>query len=200
LHVQADKAITDFINKLPIDITNKLSEIADYFTIGIDGYNPNNGIHIELVGIYDLKKHKIIHWTGKFYPTEQQKNKLIKIRDLNSHFIELNRQRVLILGCHDLNVYNPRGQKVANPNSWKKQTAEKFRHLCKEYNPEIILHHPHSTDTPNIWNNSWNAVKRELPSVKHFASGIKYYHKNGVRGKLKDVLEKTKKGDVVDHC
>ena len=71
--------------------------------------------------------------------------------------------------------------------------------LIQEFNPEIILQHPHWTDTPNIWNVAWRTVEKELPNVKHFASGIKYYNKNGdVRGDIDKVLEKTKKGDVID--
>jgi len=38
-----------------------------------------------------------------------------------------------------------------------------------------------------------------LPCVKHYASGIKYYNNDGTpRGALNKVLEKTKKGDVID--
>jgi hypothetical protein len=61
------------------------------------------------------------------------------------------------------------------------------------------LHHPHTTDTPNIWSLAWKTVEKELPYVKHYASGIKYYNDgHRPRGKLTKVLEKTKKGDVID--
>jgi len=44
----------------------------------------------------------------------------------------------------------------------------------------------------------WKTLEKELPSVKNFASGICYYKEPKPRGSLEQVLEKTKKGDVVD--
>jgi hypothetical protein len=200
LQKAANNVITDFFGGLQSTVFKKLKETADFFTIGIDGFNPTNDQSIELVAVYDLGKEKVTNWTGKFYPTEGQKKNLIKINNLDTHFIELNNQKIVILGCHDLNVFSPRGQAAANPNGWKKQLADKFKVYCKEFNPEIILQHPHWTDTPNIWNSAWRTVEKELPNVKHFASGIKYYNnRNGVvRGDIDKVLEKTKKGDVID--
>jgi len=198
LQKEANSHIESFFDSLNPITFQSLKETVDYFTIGIDGFNPTNNQHIELIAIYDLKREKTIRWTGKFYPTERQKRYLIKINNLETHFIELNNQKVVILGCHDLNIFSPRGQAKANPNGWKKQLADKFKSSCKIYNPEIILQHPHTTDTPNIWNLAWRKVEVELPSVKHFASGIKYYNENGVRGDIDSVLEKTKKGDVTD--
>lgn len=200
LQKAANNVITDFFGGLQSTVFKKLKETADFFTIGIDGFNPTNYQSIELVAVYDLGKEKVTNWTGKFYPTEGQKKNLIKINNLDTHFIELNNQKIVILGCHDLNVFSPRGQATANPNGWKKQLADKFKVYCKEFNPEIILQHPHWTDTPNIWNLAWRTVEKELPNVKHFASGIKYYNnRNGVvRGDIDKVLEKTKKGDVID--
>lgn len=199
LQKEANTVIVSFFESLNPATFKKLKETSDYFTIDIDGFNPTNyKQHIELVAIYNLHKEKVIRWTGKFYPTEGQKRNLIKINDLDTHFIELNNQRVVILGCHDLNVFSPRGQATANPDGWKKQLADRFKIQCRKFKPEIIFHHPHTTDTPNIWNLAWRTVEKELPYVKHFASGIKYYNKNGVRGDIDKVLEKTKKGDVVD--
>ncbi len=201
LQQQASSVIDSFFSGLKPEIFRKLKETANYFTIGIDGSNPINYQHTELVAVYDLKKEKVIRWTGKFYPTEVQKIDLIKVIDLDTHFIELNNQRVVILGCHDLNVFNPRGQANASPHGWKKQIADTFKAKCREFKPDIILQHPHTTDTPNIWNPAWRVVEKELPCVKHFASGIMYYNEDGVRSSLAKVLEKTKKGDVMDfYC
>jgi len=198
LQQEAALQIDRFLKLLPKDVYSKLKDIADYFTIGIDGKSPLNKQHIEFVAVFDLKQEKVIQWTGKFYPTEQQKKDLIKINDLSSHFIKLNHQQVAILGCHDLNVYNPRGQATASPDGWKKQVAERFKRKCKEFDPDIVLQHPHSTDTPNIWNAAWRELERELPKVKHFASGINYSNKTGVRASLDSVLQKTQKGDVIN--
>ena len=141
----------------------------------------------------------MIRWTGKFYPTEGQKRRLIKFNNLDSHFIELNNQKIMILGCHDLNVYSPRGQAMVKPGGYKKEIADAFKSKSKEFQPDIILQHPHTTDTPNIWNLAWKTVEKELPNTQHFASAIKYHNWNGKpRRKLDLVLEKTKKGDVID--
>ncbi len=198
LQKEANSVIVSFFENFNQTTYKKLKETADYFTIGIDGLNPHNDQHIELVAVYDLKKEKVINWTGKFYPTEGQKRDLIKINDLDTHFVELNNQKIVILGCHDLNVFSPRGQANANPEGWRKQLADRFKMKCKKFKPEIILQHPHTTDTEKIWNLAWRSVEKELPYVKHFASGIKYYNKNGVRGDIDKVFEKTKKGDVTD--
>lgn len=191
--------INKFFDYLGRDTFEKLKETTDYFTIGIDSKNPNNGQHIELIAIYSLEKSKVIHWTGKFYPTEGQKRNLIKINDLKTHFIQLNNQKIIILGCHDLNVFSPRGQANADPKSWKRKTANRFKKLCRDFKPDIFLQHPHTTDTPNIWNLAWKTVEKEFPHVECYASGIKYYYGSShPRGSLNKVLEKTKKGDVVD--
>ena len=197
LQEEAKTEIEKFFKRINSLTFKKIKETAVYFTIGIDGSNTAKR-KIELVAVYDLKEEEVIKWTGKFYPTptEVQKRNLIKINDLDTHFIELNNQKVVILGFHDLNVFSPRGQSVAKEK--KRKLANDFKNLCKKFEPEIILQHPHTTDVPRIWNSAWQAVIKELPSVKHFASGIKYYRKEGTRGDIGKVLEKTKRGDVKD--
>jgi len=189
----SDQFFTELFGKsLP-----KIKSVADFITFGVDISHPSNKIHIELVGIFDVKEN-MYRMTGKFYPVESQKNTLIKILDLKTHLDTLNKQKIVILGCHDLNAYNPRGQAKALPDTYKKITSEKFRKMCKQFKPDIVLQHPHTTDTPNIWNLAWKTLEKELPSVKHYASGICYYNEPKPRGSLEKVLEKTKKGDVVD--
>ncbi len=195
----AEQGIDKFFDYIGKNTLEELKGIADYLTIGIDSKNYKNDQRIELVAIFDLKASKVIRWTGKFYPTGAEERHLIRIYDLDSHFITLNNQKVVVLGCHDLNAFNPRGQAVSNPDGWRKKTADEFKERCKEFKPDIILHHPHNTDTPNIWRQSWIAIQEELPEVKHYASGIRYYNRDGkTRGELNEVLDKTKKGDVVD--
>lgn len=199
LQLEASKVIKSFFEKLKKSRLQKLKEMADYITIGIDGANSEQTQFIELIAVYSLKQDEIVRWTGKFYPTEGQKRRLIKFNNLDSHFIELNNQKIVVLGCHDLNVYNPRGQAAAKPGGYKKEIANDFKLRCKQFQPDIILQHPHTTDSPNIWNLAWRTVEKELPSVKHFASAIKYHNWNGdCRRDLDSVLEKTKKGDVED--
>lgn len=195
----AELEINKFFQALGRNNLEKIKRIADYFTIGIDSKNPDNDQHIELIGVFSCKSSRVIHWTGKFYPTEYQKSTLIKINDLSTHFTQLNNQKIVILGCHDLNVFSPRGQASANPYGWKRKMANRFKKLCREFKPDIILQHPHTTDTPGIWNPAWRNIEKILPYVKHYASGIKYYNDAyRPRGPLNKVLAKTKKGDVID--
>ena len=198
LKKSAEKDIAWFFKNISKKTLKKLRQTVKYFTIGIDGFNDFNQL-VELVAIYDFDNDRIINWTGKFYPTEGQRKNLIKVNDLSSHFIELNHDKILILGCHDLSVYNPRGQATAKPNGWKSQKSKEFRKLCKEFKPNIVIQHPHLTDTPKTWNLSWKGLEKELSSVEHFVSGIKYFNPYGEnRDTLKNVLEKTKKGDIID--
>lgn len=197
---EASKVIKDFWGHLNDETYRKLKEIADFFTIGIDGFNPINFQTIELVAVYDLKKEIIQRWTGKFYPTTGEMNSVIKINDLTSHFIELGKNKVLLLGCHDLNVFSHRAQANSNRNGWRRKTANKFQKLCIEFKPSIVLQHPHKTFSPNIWRLGWSGLMEEIPTVKHYASGINYMKRvesNILRPKQK-VLDQTKKGDVID--
>jgi len=191
-------AISNFFENILKDYYKKLSDVTDYFTIGIDIRNPKSKQLIELVLVADLKKSKVIRWTGKFYPAGSQKNNLVKINDLKTHFIRLNNQNVVILGCHDLMVYSPRGQAMVTPDSWKGEVSADFRRQCSKFKPDIVLQHPHETDSPNIWNLAWKTLEKELPSVKHYVSGIYFPKDEEPRSTLEKVLEQTKKGDVLD--
>jgi hypothetical protein len=197
-HKEAEKEIFEYFNKLEKKSFTRLKQIGDYFTIGIDGNNPANKQHIELVAVFDLKKEKIIQWTGKFYPNRDQEQTLIKINDPLTHLIELNGYRILILGCHDLNSYSPRGQANATQGGWRHQTSEKFRNIFKKFQPDIFLQHPHTTISKRTWSQSWGALKQELPTVTQYASGITYFDPNKVGNSLKDVLGATSRGDVFD--
>lgn len=196
---EAKNVIHEFIQSIDNRTLIKLQNSIRYISLGIDGKNTYNRKHVELVVLYDLHKKAIRHWTGKFYPTKQQESTLVKFINPESHFIRLNKKKMVIIGCHDLNVFNPRGQASLSHDSDKSKASKKFIRICHKYKPDIILHHPHTTDTPNTWNLSWKKVEKKLPSVQHYASGIKYYNSNdSPRSSLEKVLEKTKKGDVVD--
>ncbi len=193
LQEQAQLTIEDFLyDKLANDIFDGLKNVADYITIGIDGASRRQ--KIELIAVYDLRIKKIIHWTGKFYPVKTQEEYLIKYPYLGSHFIELNGYKVLILGCHDLNVFSNRGQSKAI--GWRKEAAEIFKSKCQKYKPSIVLQHPHCTDSSKIWRSSWLELERKLSSVTDYVSGI-YFDEEDHRSCLEDVLAKTKKGDVL---
>ena len=133
---------------------------TDYITIGIDSQKDKISLnnlsiqqpHVELVALIDLKTDKY-YWTGKSYPTTGQENGLIRISDIGTHFIELPVGKVMILGCHDLNAFSPRG-KVTTKKKWRKKIREEIINKTQEEKPKIVLHHPHTTDSSRIWNAS----------------------------------------------
>ena len=178
-------------------LLQELKNVTRYLTIGIDSVDPRSPQHAELVALVDLKVSKY-YWTGKIYPHASQEKDLIRFSDLDSHFLNLQGERVMMLGCHDLNLFSPRAEAVAG--RWRSQLIKEFRRHAKHFKPTIVLQHPHSSDSPNVWNLAWKTLEKELRSVEHYASAGLYY--NGgwrCRGKLKDVLRKTKRGNVVDY-
>jgi hypothetical protein len=203
----AIKRVEQFFKKQRKRRKKRLQQMVNYITVGVDGWGP---IEKKIKSTLNLSpftiqsEEKVIHLTGKFYPTEDQKEALVKVLDLDSHFQKLNGHRVLLLGCHDLSAYNPRGRANSKAGSWKYETSKRFRDKCQAFQPEIVLQHPHTTDTPNIWRSSWNSLLEELPSVQHYAGGVNYarYDKEGKkmpnRKSLDKVIDGTRGREVFD--
>ena len=85
-----------------------------------------------MVCLIDLKNYEF-HWTGKSYPIPNQEKELVRIVNLKSHFLILEDiGKVMILGCHDLNIFNPRSDK--NAEGWRKKVKEDFKELAKTKN------------------------------------------------------------------
>lgn len=184
-------------------LMDKLSQFTDYITIGIDSskekisttYNYIGNLHIELVCVIDLK-NKEFYWTGKSYPTSKQENGLVRITDLESHFIDLkNVGKVMILGCHDLNLFNNRNLK--GTGEWRKSIKFKFRELAKKEKPKVVLHHPHTTESRRVWINGWNGLIREIKSVEIYAGAGRCPHVE-CEYVLNDILLSTKRGGTLD--
>jgi hypothetical protein len=184
----------------------KLGELADYITLGIDSHKEkvsttHNYIsqpHIELVFLIDLKRHKF-YWTGKSYPTSSQQKGLARITDLATHFLDLEEVgRIMVLGCHDLTVFNPRSN---NAGGWRMKVNEQFKELSKKQQPVCVLHHPHTTVKRRTWLNAWSCLEKTLPSVKYYAGAGRYFETDRERSEwdaLNEVLESTKKGSTLD--
>ena len=159
--------------------------------------------HIELVAVIKLSKTraKVIAWTGKSYPTGPQENSLVQVVDLRTHCVEVAGLRILVLGCHDLNVFNPRI--LANPQLGINR-RHRFKKMCsvaKLFDPTIVIQHPHQTDSQRIWLSRWSGVKKTLPSVEQGLSGIAYCLRSGcqtTRRVLPDVLKGTKFGPHIE--
>lgn len=169
-----------------------------YLTIGCDPVIINDQFfpiyNAELVYLYDVEKDRI-DVTGKHFPTSKQEKMLLRFQDVDSHFHTLGDTKVMILGCHDLNVFSGRSRKQLSDGTNRKTVSDQLIARASQFKPEIVLHHPHSTDTPRIWQAGWGGLKKILPCVKHYASGI--YYPEDARGDLNDVLNSTQYGNVL---
>jgi hypothetical protein len=170
---------------------------TDLLTIGIDLNDDDDVGRAELVAVFDIRTRSIIRWTGKSYPTSGQERSLLHVVDLDTHLLEVGGERALILGCHDLNMFSPRGHANQSADGARRARCTEMKRKVARFKPTLVLQHPHSTDTPNIWRMPWLSLAREFPSVRAWASGIAYYSWTGkVRAKLDRVLDQTKSADA----
>lgn len=213
------KTLVEEANKCAEFIINggldkKLRKYTDYITLGIDSRKEKISItqnyisqpHIELVFLVDLRNNKL-YWTGKSYPTTKQQDGLIRISDLGTHFVKLEDVgKAMILGCHDLTIFNPRSK---NAKGWREKLNSEFRKLAQDKDPIIVLQHPHTSDCINVWTAAWNNLRKSISAVKKYASagrwphsGAHLYKKGRRKGKphcnLSMVREKTKCGNTID--
>lgn len=197
---EAEKVIDIFLS---VELLEKLKACTHYLTLGIDSSTQNYipGTYVELVVLVDVIKKQYhcknqYHWTGKSYPTSWQEKTLIRIPDLNTHFFSSEYGKVMILGCHDLTMFNDRNLK--NTGEWRKNIKEKFRELARREKPIYVLQHPHTTTKVKTWYNCWKKLEEILPSVKEYAGCGRYYEEDSKKDKIEDVLKKTKKGSTID--
>jgi hypothetical protein len=196
----AEKVVDTFLSP---ELMEKLKTYTHYLTLGIDSIKSRISMtqnyiretHVELVVLIDVIK-KEYRWTGKSYPTSGQEKTLIRIPNLTTHFFPSEYGKVMILGCHDLTMFNNRNWK--NTGEWRKNIKISFRELVKKEQPVYVLHHPHTTIKIRTWNSCWKNLERISPSVKEYAGSGVYYAKDKKRDKIEDVLEKTKKGYTID--
>lgn len=172
-----------------------------YLTLGVDLTTERKmkGPHVELVGVYDVQHDRFAGWTGKSYPLATQENTLVQVTDLGSHLLELDGERVLLLGCHDLNMFSPRAHANQKPGSERRKRSDAMRDLAGNFSPTIVLQHPHGTDTPNIWRAAWKSVERMFPDVHTWASAIGFYNFLNPDGKTRASLERTLKQTQSDE-
>jgi len=189
------------------ELRMKLLACTDFITIGIDSQKDKislsnvsiRQLHVELVPLVDLKAKRYF-WTGKSYPTTGQENGLVRIQDLSTHFVALPFGKVMILGCHDLNLLIDRGKKTTH-KTWRQCLRGEFQELAKKAKPNYIFQHPHTTDSTQIWSAAWSAGQALLPTVGKYVSAGRYYYDENPgyeRSKLNDVLGKTKRGNTID--
>lgn len=187
-------------------LMNKLSSCTRYLTLGVDSHKSKisqtqNYIpepHVELVCLVDLAK-RTYHFSGKSYPTTRQERGLIRNPHLDSHIVDTEYGTALILGCHDLTIFNPRSKSRAK--GWRRNVAIEWRKLVKDETPTFALHHPHTTVKAQTWRNAWTQLHRELPSVRLSLGSGSYSSRDdgwSKRDSLLKVLAATKHGSTLD--
>lgn len=188
------------------ELAKKLALRTRYLTIGVDSYKDKISqtqthipeSHIELVCFIDLKSGTR-HLTGKSYPTPGQERGLVRNVDLASHMVETEYGRVLVLGCHDLSIFNPRSR--SNRSGWRKEVADNWEKRMRRAAPVIVLQHPHTAVKTRTWLASWNELHKSLPSVKLSLGAGSYSMKDAGwegRSPLGDVLKATRRGATLD--
>ena len=108
---------------------------------------------------------------------------------------------MLVLGCHDLNMFSERSYANQDPNGLRRKRADEMRRLAKAFEPTVILQHAHATDSPNIWSTGWSGARELLRNGCMYASGIAYYRAGKEpRRRLDEVRARTRCCDshVVD--
>lgn len=197
----AEEAVCQVISA---DILTRLATRSRFLTLGVDlvaeGQSKTgggSGTRAELVGVVDLDQGAVIRWTGKSYPRPRQEERvLVQEPCLESHLLCVAGQRVLLLGCHDLNMFQGRAQH--NAKNARKKRWEKMLDLARRFNPTMVLHHPHQTDSPTTWQQGWIGLRKCLGFDGPYASGISYFpYSLKARHPLEAVLQATKSSDDV---
>jgi len=203
LTAAAESAVRKVLTK---DVIEELRTCCDYVTLGVDTkkdkvsttYNIIDQPHAELVCLVDLRRGTI-HWTGKFYPTVGQQQSIVRFPDLQSHFVRLGDNTVMILGCHDLTVYNPRAQATAR--GWRQDVNTEFRALAAAHRPVAVLHHPHTTTKCGTWEVAWRRLGDELRFVREYLGTGTYSFRDpgwDKRDALARVLEVNGRGEILN--
>ena len=194
---------------LTAEVLSAARDRADFLTLGIDLNRDKGkhkmdrlprGIHAELVAVVETASGEVMRWTGKSYSLGWQEKTLVHETDLGSHLLRCGKERVLVLGCHDLNMFSNRSYANQKPDGPRRERCNRMRQLAREFRPTVILDHPHSTDSPRIWSTAWGGLLQLLSrqgdrKAVSYASGIGYYNDlENPRRELRDVLAGTSCG------
>ena len=167
---EAERLVSACLTK---DVLATAKSRTRVLTIGADLLDGDEGEHVELVAIVDCDTGAIVNWTGKSYPTKDQETTLVQVADVRSHLIEIADERVLVLGCHDINMFSERSRSNQRPDSPRWRRCEEMVRAAKRFRPTVVLQHPHTTDSPRIWQTAWGGISN-CPTVRVYASAIRY--------------------------
>jgi hypothetical protein len=161
--------------------------------VGIDSSCEETGSCAELITAHDLVEERF-YVTGKSLPRSDQR-RVVRVAELASHFVRIVNDRAMLLGCHDLNLFSPRGRGRQTPGGHLEELRKAFDDEVRRFRPNTVLHLPHGTDTPRTWTSAWNALGRAVPGISTWASGISFYNirrRQRPRATLDDVLDSTR--------
>lgn len=181
-------------------ITNALAGHVKYITIGIDSSSvehDHSKPEVELVGLFSIDGTEE-QWTGKSKPVPAQMVGLMKA-PLETHFQTVGNEHIVVLGCHDLNLFS--GRAYTNSSPRKKTDLGAFRRKLTEWSPTVVLQHPHTTDSNRTWLAGWSGVRTLSGKSLHTATGgVCYKGSDGKppRSPLSSVLLATRFGPTLD--
>ena len=180
-----------------------LGESVKFFTFGVDVYADEekeigDQPHAELVVVYSILERRVVHITGKTWPTPDKQLRMLIPAPVDSHFLTLSGKRICLLGCHDLNIFSGRSyRQLVDPA--REKVSRSFREKVAKYDPEIIIQHPHTADSPNVWRLGWAGLNEIInPQAIYCGTGKFYNNDDPVRGNLDETLQSTKRGSVCD--
>lgn len=182
-------------------VVSAAARCTQYLTLGID-LVWEDGLHGELIAIVDVVAGTVTHFTGKSFPSTAQSHRLIQVADLQSHCFDGADERVLVLCDHDLTIYHPRARKSLDAESLRGQRSQKMDALLSRYQPTLVLHHPHSMDSPQQFSQEWKQLLKQVPSITGWASGIAHCSSDEGEAPLRsldEVLQGARSArDVID--
>jgi hypothetical protein len=172
----------------------QLRKITRCIALGIDCSNGLNR-SAEFVYIRDLHDGRV--WvTGKSYPTIGQEGEIVCF-PMKSHLLEVESKEILVLGCHDLNLFSNRALTATKVGSPRHRRIKDMRRTIRTGKAtETVLHHPHWTDSANIWKTALSGLEK-IVKPKVFASSGRWW-RNGLRRRMKlnICLARTGSNDV----
>lgn len=177
-------------------VVKQATRSVDVVAIGVDvTTDATTNAYAELIALYDINTRAVV-FTGKSLPRSNQRT-LVRVVDLGTHFISICGERVLVLGCHDLNFFSPRGRGVQKSHGRLQEIRREMDERVRCFQPTVVLQLPHGTDTPNTWRAAWSSLTRQVPSIRAWASGISYFRigNSSLRATLAQVLAATHGGE-----
>ena len=132
-----------------------------YLTIGIDPYDSYWKL-AELVLIHDIRENRV-HVTGKSFPRTDEEDELV-LAPVDSHFITIGSDHLMILG---------------------RMVRRHIKQIARGFEPNVVLHHAHATDSEKTWAAGWSGLLKDLRSVKNYTTALGFYNaytRNKVRG------------------